>query len=161
MDLELLFSRNPFVQEDTARFASVLPNGTQTLARTSDGEHVVALPVEFRNQNVLVEVTGSGVTRAEAHYANDMEVQIIEQFGQVRVTRTRDGQVLPQVYVKVFARMQDGTVRFYKDGYTDLRGRFDYATLSTNELENVDRFSLLIMSETDGAAVRQAAPPKM
>ena len=29
--------------------------------------------------------------------------------------------------MKVYAQMQDGGVQFYKDGYTDLRGRFDYA----------------------------------
>jgi len=64
------------------------------------------------------------------------------------------------VYVKVYARLKDGQVRFYKDGYTDLRGRFDYASLNTNELENVAKFSLLVLSETDGAAVREANPPK-
>ena len=38
---------------------------------------------------------------------------------------------LPKVYVKVYARLADGTVKFHKDGYTDHRGRFDYATVST------------------------------
>ena len=30
------------------------------------------------------------------------------------------------------------------DGYTDLRGRFDYTSLSTNPLDAVARFSLRI-----------------
>jgi hypothetical protein len=67
---------------------------------------------------------------------------------------------LSTVYVKVYARMQDGTVRFYKDGYTDLRGRFDYSSLNTNELDFVDKFALLVLSEEHGAVVREAAPPK-
>ena len=62
--------------------------------------------------------------------------------------------------MKVYARMKDGRVRFYKDGYTDLRGRFDYTSLNTNELDFASRFSILVMSETDGAVVREAAPPK-
>jgi hypothetical protein len=62
--------------------------------------------------------------------------------------------------VKVYSKMKGGEVRFYKDGYTDLRGRFDYASLSTNELDNVERFAVLVMSDTDGAIVREAAPPK-
>jgi hypothetical protein len=56
--------------------------------------------------------------------------------------------------------MQDGSVQFYKDGYTDLRGRFDFSSLSTNELDNVEKFALLIMSDEHGAVVREAAPPK-
>ena len=35
---------------------------------------------------------------------------------------------LPGVYVKVFVRISgSGTAQFYKDGYTDIRGKFDYA----------------------------------
>ena len=56
--------------------------------------------------------------------------------------------------------MKNGQVKFYKDGYTDLRGCFDYASLSTNELDFVDRFSILILSEEHGAVVREANPPK-
>ena len=50
--------------------------------------------------------------------------------------------------------------KFYKDGYTDLRGRFDYSSLSTNQLNRVKRFSLLLMSEKNGAVIREALPPK-
>ena len=56
--------------------------------------------------------------------------------------------------------MADGKVKFYKDGYTDLRGRFDYTSLSTNELDFVKKFSLLVLSEKFGAVVQEAAPPK-
>ena len=61
--------------------------------------------------------------------------------------------------MKVYAQMQDGEVKFYKDGYTDLRGRFDYASLNTNELDNVKKFSLLVLSDENGAVVREANPP--
>ena len=56
--------------------------------------------------------------------------------------------------------MNDGSVQFYKDGYTDLRGRFDYTSLNTNELDSVARFALLILSDEHGAVVREADPPK-
>ena len=64
------------------------------------------------------------------------------------------------MYVKVYAQMQDGSVKFYKDGYTDLRGRFDFGSLNTNELDFVRKFSLLVMSDEHGAVVREAEPPK-
>jgi 5-hydroxyisourate hydrolase-like protein (transthyretin family) len=100
------------------------------------------------------------LVRSQAYYANSLAVQVIENYGQVRVADSATGQPLPKVYVKVYARMNDGRTRFYKDGYTDLRGRFDYASLSTNELDFVDRFALLVLSEQNGAVVREAAPPK-
>jgi hypothetical protein len=64
------------------------------------------------------------------------------------------------VCVKVYAQLQDDSVKFYKDGYTDLRGRFDYTSLGTNELDFVKKFSLLVLSERHGAVVREASPPK-
>ena len=87
-------------------------------------------------------------------------MQVTENYGQLRVTHEATGKPLPRVYVKVYARSQDGQTRFYKDGYTDLRGRFDYSSLSTNELDQVQRFALLILSDDHGAEVREAAPPK-
>ena len=118
------------------------------------------LPDKLQNANILIEIVGGGLTRSQAYYSNALRAQLSENYGQVRVTRDSDGAALPKVYVKAYARMKDGTVRFYKDGYTDLRGRFDYTSLSTDELDQVDRFSLLILSEEHGAVVREAQPPK-
>lgn len=47
-----------------------------------------------------------------------------------------------------------------QDGYTDMRGRFDYASLTTPEqLNSTARFALLVSSETDGAVTTEAKPP--
>ena len=109
---------------------------------------------------MLVEIVGAGQTQSQPYYSNALKVQLIENYGQVRVTYGKDLKPLTKVYVKVYARRQNGGVAFYKDGYTDLRGRFDYTSLSTNELDFVDKFSLLILSEEHGAVVREAKPPK-
>jgi hypothetical protein len=63
------------------------------------------------------------------------------------------------VYVKVFARMNDGGTQFYRDGYTDMRGRFDYASSSTLDVGEVAEFAILVFSEDFGASVLSAAPP--
>ncbi|HUS38474.1 MAG TPA: hypothetical protein VMX74_03450, partial [Pirellulales bacterium] len=109
---------------------------------------------------VLVEITGGGQTKAKAYYANSLDVQVVQDYGQLRVTHDATQKPMSTVYVKVYARNKDGNVKFYKDGYTDLRGRFDFTSLNTNELDFVDRFSLLILSDNDGAIVREAMPPK-
>jgi hypothetical protein len=76
------------------------------------------------------------------------------------VTDGAGGRPLAKVYVKVYARLADGRVKFYKDGYTDHRGRFDYATVSTPERAPVGRFAVLVLAEERGAVIREAAPPQ-
>jgi hypothetical protein len=161
MDIELLFSRNPFVKQDASRFAHIRPNQSVDVALPAGKDrHKVELPRRFHNRNVLVEVRGQGLVRSQAYYSNSLAVQVVEPYGQVRVTDATSRKPAARVYVKVYARGKDGRVSFYKDGYTDLRGRFDYASLSTNDLDNVARFSMLVLSSDQGAIVKEAAPPK-
>ena len=81
-------------------------------------------------------------------------------YGQLKVTHADDWErPLTKVYVKVYAEI-DGQPQFYKDGYTDLRGKFDYASLSTDEIERASRFSILVMSESNGALVEETKPPQ-
>jgi hypothetical protein len=76
------------------------------------------------------------------------------------VTDSAGAKPLSKVYVKVYARLADGSVKFHKDGYTDLRGRFDYASVNTPERQPVERFAVLVLSDDRGAAVREAPPPQ-
>jgi len=171
MDIELLFSRNPFVQEHGGQFSLIRANMTVKvdLPKIDEGKlskHTFDLPEQYRSTNVMVEAVAAGISKASAYFANSMAVQVIEGYGQVKAANAKTGKPLAKVYVKVYARMKNGLVRFYKDGYTDLRGRFDYTSLNTNELDQVARFSILILSEDAdrtkafGAVVREAAPPK-
>jgi len=161
MDVELLFSHNPFVQQYRGQFSSIRPNQTQSLELPADANSLkVPIPEALHNKNVLVEVTAGGITKTHAYYSHTLATQIVENYGQVRVSHSGTGKPIAKAYVKVYAQLQDGLVRFYKDGYTDLRGRFDYASLSTNEIDQVQRFSILIMTDDAGATVREASPPK-
>ena len=161
MDIEALFSGNPFVQQYAGQFAFIRPNRSETV-RFPEKRNAFEfdLPKEYHSSNVMVEIVAGGVRKSQAYYANALAVQVIENYGQVKVMHQATGAPLAKVYVKVYAKMKSGEVAFFKDGYTDLRGRFDYASLSTNEIDNVEKFSLLAMSETDGAVIREAMPPK-
>ena len=160
MDVELLFSRKPFVKEDTEHFTSIVPNLSRKidLPKGKDG-HSFPLPDEFADRNVMVEVVAAGIREAKAYYANDLAVQLIENYGQVRVAHSDTGKPLPETYVKVYAKLGNGQARFYKDGYTDLRGRFDYASLNTGDLDDARDFSILVLHDRHGAAIREAKPP--
>ncbi|MBI3725966.1 hypothetical protein HY251_18720, partial [bacterium] len=161
MDIELLFSRQPFVQQQQAQFAFIKPNRSDVVRLPSGkNAHSFELPRELLSANVIVEVVAPGTRKSQAYYAHVLVVQVIESMGELRVARAGSLEPLPRVYVKVYARFHSGEVRFYKDGYTDARGKLDYASLSTDELDAIDRFALLVLSEEHGAVIREASPPK-
>ena len=160
MDLELLFSRQPFAQKKSGQFSLIKPNHSEVLALAKERKSFdFTLPDKFQPSNVMIEISGGGRTESKTYFANALSVQMIENYGQLRVTHRDTNKALSKAYVKVYAR-RNGVAKFYKDGYTDLRGRFDYATLSTEDVSGVDRFAILIMSDDHGAVVREVAPPK-
>jgi hypothetical protein len=116
------------------------------------------LPKEYQNSNVLVQINGAGKSEAKAHFANQLNVVVSESHGMLQVMHEKDNRPLPKTYVKVFAEV-NGRAKFHKDGYTDLRGKFDYISLSGSETK-ATRYSLLIMSEKVGAKVVEVVAPK-
>ncbi len=161
MNIELLFSRNPFVRRDTDHFSYILPNMSARI-NLPPGELplTLELPKKFHNSNLMVEIEAGGMKKSEIYYANSLKAALFANYGQVFVTHQTSGKPIPETYVKTYARFKDGTVRFFKDGYTDLRGKFDYASLNTDDLDHVDRFAILILNKEFGAVIREAAPPK-
>ncbi len=161
MDVELLFSRNPFVQQFQGQFNSIKANHSVEVPLPKDQRTIeIPLPELLLGKNVIVEVVGAGQTRTQAYYAHTLAVQTIENYGQIKVTHQTTGKPVSKAYVKVYARLADGQVKFFKDGYTDIRGRFDYSSLNTNDLDSAQQFSILILSDEFGATVREASPPK-
>ena len=174
MDIELLFSTSAFVTADSGgssgsvgQFAFVRPNDVvghelpAPVAAGVESETVIPLPDKYSSRNVLVEAVGAGIHCTAPYFANSMRVHVVENAGRVSVRDSASGRPLPKVYVKVFSRRSagDSKGKFYKDGYTDLRGVFDYASLSTDELSHVQRFALLVKSQGMGAVIRTARPP--
>lgn len=160
MDVEFRFSTQPFVQEDAGAFAWIRPNHQEQRPLPADrGEITFDLPAAFAASNVLVEARAGGITRRQAVYASALAVRLLEGIGQLEVGHAGTGRRLPGTYVKVYARLPDGAVVFHKDGYTDLRGRFDYASVSTQVTSAAERFAILVLSDSDGAVIREVAPP--
>ena len=89
-----------------------------------------------------------------------MEVQVVEAYGQVLLSDPKAKKPISKAYVKVFAKGTGGTVQFHKDGYTDLRGRFDYVTQSNRSLDGITEYAILIISDEHGAVIREAKPPR-
>jgi hypothetical protein len=186
IDPEFSFSGNPFVSEDAARFSIIKPTKTASVALPKEKDALdVPLPAEFARANVVVELVAAGQRKAQAYHANTIKLTVAENYGRIEVRDQGNSRAVSKAYVKVYARLKNGTVRFLKDGYTDLRGKFDYASLNSKEapepprplpaepgpgsldtqmlkpgeLDQVDRLALLILSDQNGALVKEVNPP--
>ena len=185
MDLEPLFTTRPFLNSEGATSVAssssspstssssllyLVPNYEQRVelpaSPSASGEQLLPLPAAFRQSNLLVSLKSGSVLQTRPHYSHGLSVALMESFGQLCVTARASGKALSRVYVKVYARERaeggeggSGGASFYKDGYTDWRGRFDYASLSTARLDRVERFAILLQSDDEGAVVKEARPP--
>jgi len=160
LDVEFAFSAQPFAESGGAAAAFVQPslqeNRTLPAGQT---ELAFELPARFARKNMLIEVRGGGLVRAQTWFSNALAVRFVESFGQLVVAEPGSDRPLPKSYVKVFAKLPDGRVRFHKDGYTDLRGRFDYASLSDDPNAGAVRYAVLVLHDQRGAVIREVAPP--
>ena len=134
MDLEFLFSTNPFVSSDRGSFSLIQPNKSERIQLAdSKRSHSFELPHDYQSRNVLVEVIGGGKKRSLAVYSNELNTVVSERYGILTVRHSADNRPLPTTYIKIYALTESGP-QFYKDGYTDLRGKFDYASVSTSDI---------------------------
>ncbi|MEN9733905.1 MAG: hypothetical protein RLZ45_1900, partial [Verrucomicrobiota bacterium] len=184
MDPEFLFSSSPFATQDSSRFGIIRPTESMVVKLARGRESMeIPMPSRFSKANVLVEVVGGGRRRAVAHHASSFQLLVSENHGGLDLSEPGSNKGIAKAYVKVFARLPGGVIRFYKDGYTDLRGRFDYSSLNDNpkgqpdsipastepgtyqaiqpsEIGSVERFAILVLSDSHGASVREVAPPR-
>ena len=163
MDIEFLFSSNPFARDQVGGFSMIRPNHSESVTldgAKSDGRHEFVIPEKFDNQNVLVEIVAGESTKSKTWYSNSMDVQVVEQYGQILLTDRATDKPISKAYVKVFTKSGSGKVTFHKDGYTDLRGRFDFVTQSNRSLNGISDYAILVISDEKGAVIKEAKPPR-
>jgi hypothetical protein len=61
--------------------------------------------------------------------------------------------------VKVFSKDSNNKEVFFRDGYTDIRGKFEYAQTSGDKLKKVKKFSILVQSIDKGSQIKEVDPP--
>jgi len=125
---------------------------------TEGNQTIVDIPADLRNCNSIIRLTW-GDERKDVvvnDYDNEIDVQISEAVGEVRVISTEEksaGAPVAGAYCKVYSKNNDDTVQFYKDGYTDCRGRFDFMNISTSDQQKAARFALLVTSKLGSSKV--------
>ena len=148
MDIEFLFTTNPFLYQNTqisevGKFSYVKPTATYTIA-LPENEKFISLEInkDFQASNIIIELAYDGVYQSLPYFANSMTVHFAENYGKLRVISS-DNAPISTTYVKVYAKTKSGSNSFYKDGYTDPRGVFDYVSVTDDDRLPV-RFSFLI-----------------
>ena len=56
--------------------------------------------------------------------------------------------------------MNDDNIIFYKDGYTDLNGKFNYLSLNTDLLKYAKKFYIYVSEINHGDTIKECFPPK-
>lgn len=110
---------------------------------------------------MVIEINGEGKQKFKSFYSCDLKVNITEAYGELKVTNKNTNKALSCVYVKVFA--WDPKLNkefFFRDGYTDIRGKFEYAKTSGDKLKKASKFSILITSDEFGSEIKECSIPK-
>ena len=132
--------------------------------------HLVDIPEKLQDQNLIVEaIVPGGIRKTLTYFANSLLLSVQPQVGQLqvleRIPNSQKQRPIPGAYVKVYAKIGDADganeTPFWKDLYTDLRGRADYCSLSdaAADLSSVTAFSILVVTGKNGSVIREVAPP--
>ncbi|KAF9140561.1 hypothetical protein BGX30_006303 [Mortierella sp. GBA39] len=197
IDAEAMFSASPLTFSDQGEnsessnssrdgdasnsYRLVKPNGIDThnvkRAVATDGLLMIPILPQYLNSNVMVSVTTSppAANRTwKTYYSQTIVVQTLEQTGTIKViSKSDNGRPIRGGYVKVYAEMkhltaEGSTTAFWKDGYTDLVGRFAYAQVSTGAspssnggggLGDVKRFVVFVDGGREGCVAKTVPVP--
>ena len=163
IDIEILFSRSPFVKKTKVDFGLVKPQKIDIIKvqnEPKENKHVLKIPKELENKNFYIEVISGKKKEKEIYNSSLLKYSIIESIGEIKVM-TPELKPLSQVYVKCFCETNNGSIKFYKDGFTDLRGKFDYISLNNNLIDDVKMFSIIIISKEYGSIITTCSPLHM
>ncbi|KAI8086266.1 uncharacterized protein BX664DRAFT_298784 [Halteromyces radiatus] len=163
------------LQEESDNNNVVMMDDTDELewvgvSKVKPRRHAVGIPLVG---DVLVQVHAHGKTQCQTHFQHTLTVHVSEPYGVARVLASAEERPLPGVYVKVYAKLKDGKTEFWKDGYTNLTGVFDYISVTqgnaligdseTGKLQDVvktiQKFALLFSSPQHGVVVKEATTP--
>ncbi|MEO5915742.1 MAG: hypothetical protein ABIS50_16020 [Luteolibacter sp.] len=154
VDLEVLFSKDPFLQGDGSQGGdpAIRPNADLevTLDKNS-AETTVDFPERMKKGNLLVSAESGTKKILKVLDSRALEIRQSPVLRTIQVLDAVTSKPLPKTYVKVYAEMNNGEMVFHKDGYTDLRGKFDYLSNTAVDPSTVKRVAILVSHPEKGA----------
>ena len=118
------------------------------------------IPKKYRNKNIFVEIKVESIKLFDICLSSNLVVIITESLGELKVIDNNLQSVI-KAYVKVYVELKDNNeVQFYKDGYTDLNGKFNYLALNTDLLKQAKKFYIFVSEMNHGDTIKECFPPK-
>jgi len=183
VDFEMQFSVQPFIlsenknnenKEKKSNVTYTMPKDVDMIELPENKQSIqIPLNKNYIHQHTIVEVQGGHdyfIKHKCIYQPSKLSIQMNENLGIIRVfkpnpdsnNKEKQFVIAPGVYIKVYSRNKTGKVTFWKDGYTDLLGRFDYVTVSSNnDILNIEKFSILILFNDTMGEIKEVNPPKM
>ena len=152
-----------FLQYQDTHFGFIKPQKVDIIKlekKHNENKYILNIPEELKNKNFYIEISSGKIKENEIYYSSLLKYSVIESIGEIKVM-SPELKPLPKVYVKCFCETNSGQIKFYKDGFTDLRGKFDYISLNTDLINDVNKFSMLMVSKEFGSIIVSCNPPKM
>jgi len=159
IDAEILFSSSPFVEDKIDKFSYVRPFSEVNLQTKKDSRISVAkLSEDLQRKNMVIEVKSNHSQNFLKFFSSDLTVQIKEHIGEIKVSFKNDKKVQSSIYVKVYVKTKDGKELFFKDGYTDFMGIFQYSHASglTRSSNLFEKFAIFISHPEYGSITKCA-----
>jgi hypothetical protein len=122
IDIEILFSRSPFVKKTNINFGYIKPQKEDVIKlekRHAENKYILNIPEELKKENFYIEILSGKIKEKEIYYSSLLKYSLIESIGEIKVL-TPGLQPMPKVYVKCFCETNSDEIKFYKDGFTDL-----------------------------------------
>mmetsp|Transcript_82452 Transcript_82452/g.101145 ORF Transcript_82452/g.101145 Transcript_82452/m.101145 type:complete len:252 (-) Transcript_82452:71-826(-) len=171
INTEILFSLSPFTllssNNNTNNFMFITPKIQENIQLPQTdmiNEYNIPVPNALRNQNFMIQIISDSLSTFKSFYDNELIVQVNKNYGILKVSTKSNTNIISirGAYIKVYYQTHSGLTGFYKDGYTDLLGNFDYLSISSgndDELNNVNKFAIFIQHNTYGNIVIQTTKP--
>ena len=147
------------------KFGFVQANYTETI-KISDSKNnnitnstIYEMPKDFKKKNLLIEFNYESIKLLDLYLSSNLYVIITESLDELQVL---DQNLKPLIrsYVKIYNKINDDNILFYKDGYTDLNGKFNYLSLNTNLLAYTKKFYIYVSELNHGDIIKECFPPK-
>ena len=167
INAELKFSNSPFMRDESSDALFVRANHTDvvTLPPLLDNQlfatYSYSLPEDFTRKNLLVEVRHDALRETCFAFNTRLSVVVSAKSGQLRVFDQESKSPLSNAYVKVYVKSRSGKSEFLKDGFTDIRGYFDYFSVSSNVGKNAEKVAVFVDKEGYGSCIREMMPPNL
>ncbi|KAL6589021.1 hypothetical protein U3516DRAFT_675727 [Neocallimastix sp. 'constans'] len=183
VDFEMQFSVQPFIlsensknenDEKKSNVSYTMPKDVELITLPEDKQSIdVPINKNYIQQHSIIEIQGCHdyfIKSKCIYQPSKLSTQINENLGILRVfkpnpdikNKEKPFVIAPGVYVKVYSKNKRGKVSFWKDGYTDLLGRFDYITVSSNsDILDIEKLSILILFNDTMGEIKEVKPPKI